>query len=530
MDSIYIDNANLLSYSKENQFFDGVFRFGSRKNFTVSARVENYSNTYGVTGVLSGLEAIRLSLNNDYSEININGFDFGRGKLIDFSEEEGNFVQEGIYSLSFEVYESGDMSQLTGEYYDNLNFLTEEIGPSLLLENFSETFNFQSGEDSFSFEHDLSITFGSGDGVLASPIERAKGLATVLFRSDPNFGFLEPFEGFIDSNNYKHYFNESYDEINNVCTFKKNFSSTNKKGDYDLVSNISLEFNDGIVTVTENASINGLVSPLEESLMSGIDIELSDAFNKCSDAFNDYYSGQNIHPLKPTVLSKQINVNKFEGEGEYNISFSNSLKNEQDWIWSYTLSISRTENDFYEISEQGEIIGLGATSSEKIQNAEAGFSNILTGLEKRVTDFYEEETNRSFDIFLNVRSKAKDRFNGRIQYNYQYTDDQTLDTEDFKKIDISIEDSEPDVFKNDFNVINNPVVVQPLGKTKGFRTMRVRILSNFNAEFTQLKTKALTLFNDNIPSGNDVYIESMTYNYDEINNSIDSTCTWIFWI
>jgi hypothetical protein len=90
MANLTITNATVLQVSAQPVTFESDFRFGTRKNISVEVASIDSLNVDGVGLCAETADDLRKTKN--WEGISINGEDFGRGKLVDFSLEEGTWV------------------------------------------------------------------------------------------------------------------------------------------------------------------------------------------------------------------------------------------------------------------------------------------------------------------------------------------------------------------------------------------------------------------------------------------------------
>jgi hypothetical protein len=73
---IDFSNATLLGSSFKNEFFGDTFRYRSSRQLTVKGLVTSLTNTYGVSGIMTGI-AVLESGSHNWDQIIINGYNFG---------------------------------------------------------------------------------------------------------------------------------------------------------------------------------------------------------------------------------------------------------------------------------------------------------------------------------------------------------------------------------------------------------------------------------------------------------------------
>ena len=520
------ENARVLTYNRNHEFFDSDFRFGTKTSYEVQGYLLDLQNSIGVSGIVSSYEFFRTGL-QDYQDIILNGDNFGKGRVLNFSVDESNFVQYTTYNISIEGFESGNLFNLTGEYYSGLQDSFNDLTLSHLLESFSETFNFERADDRYSYTHNLDIKFASGDNVIISPVDRAKALATYIFQeSNPSFGFIDRQTSGLYTGNFKNYFNESYDTINNTASISKRFESLNPSGSYSLTLNHSMsQGENGITDVIETASIKVNSEPKRANLTSSIEQELSNSFLRSSGVYEAYRDPDSYDLIsQPRDLSKSLNL--FEGIGDYVISYTNDPSFNLGYSWIFT-NILDKQGSFWEVTEDGTVQGLNSSSYQKYLKALSGYSEIKTGIEHRMTGFYFDSIGENKPLALVSQSENKNQFNGNISYNRRFSDNQSFSEEGFKVLEISTEDLIPTDFFNNFEILGYKEATQSIGTTTlGRRNLSFRGNAERNSSLNEILEKLKPKANNLIPSGENVHIADVNYNFSETDKSFGVNIIW----
>lgn len=522
-----LENARVLGLSRVNEFFDSDFRFGTKTSYNIQGYLLDLNNQIGVSGVLEASEFFRTGL-KDYQNIKINGENFGKGRVTNFSVDESDFVQYTTYNLAIEGFESGNLYNLSGEYYSGLQELSSELTPSYLLESFSEDFDFQRSDDQFSYNHNVTIKFASGDNVIISPIDRAKSLATyIMTGNNPAFGFLDSQTSGIYTGNYKEFFTENYDKINNEVSISKNFQSLNPSGEYSIALKHSLNrAENGVTSVTENAQIKSHVQPYKTFLLSAVNGEISNSFERSSGVYENYRV-DNSYELKnqPISINKQFNF--FAGDADYSIEYTNDPAINLNYTWVFAHQIDKN-GAFWNVTEDGEIKGLGNSSQQKFANAIDAFGSIKGGIAGRTKDFYEESIGTN-DIFLIEKRESKNAFNGEINYTEVYTDEPTRDNDDLQYLEISIEDNFPVDYINTYQILGFGEIVQSINTTTlGQRNVNIQAIGKRGDSLNNILDVIKDRVNQNIPSGNDIFVANAGYNFNENERSLGLNVLWSY--
>ena len=510
-----LSNASLLSFQKTNEFLNSNFRFGSRVSYEIEGNFIDLQNDIGVSGLISASEFFRTGL-QDYQPIILNGTDFGKGRVQSFSTNDRGSLQYSTYNLSIDGFQSGNLSNLSGKYYSGLSPLV--TGNTLLeaphlLEDFSEDFAIDRNGDSFSYTHNLNIKYASGDGVIITPIQRAKGLATVIFENvEPPFELLDSFPGenfFTGALDEK--FNESYDLVNNSVTLSRNFvmdPSGFEKYSVKRSQNFTKSAN-GEISVSENGSIKAKSFSVEVDLSEAIKSELDSSYERCSEIYQAYgYSSI----LPSGAISTSQSIDNFIGEASYDIAFTDSdSNNNENYVLNLSHSINRS-SDIIQISEQGSIVGRGDSDAEKMQNSVDAYNVEKLNIFNRSNAFYQDRGGNK-TLNLEKTSFTKNTQSNSINYNYSFSYDTSL--VNWRRVDVIVSYQDSINRSNKFSSLGVEEFVQKIDTTtQGSRNLRISINGNESDTLDILLTEAKSIANNHVEIFNDTYIDNATYNFD----------------
>ena len=385
MAALTITDATVLSVATAPERFGSDFRFGTRKNITVEVAKLDAVNSEGVGSCATTADALRKTKN--WTSLTINSISFGRAKLIDFNLEEGIWVTHTKATLSFEVYEDGDLSQMAGDYYKGLNDLKAN-GKNL--EDFSEEFTFERGPDSTSYSYTLNLKFSAATqltttaGCIPGEVQEAYDCAEEIIRggagSRPSFALIDTeVEGLYSDygKGKKRLLRESVDLLNKTAAFTEDFTAYNIDSvDYSSIIRQSITLGeDGVVSVGENGQLLGLNTKggdeIERELPS-VDGEINDAIKpggRLVEVFNYYkllWDCPDIDDLITDpggdllVIKKGRVYDTFRGHSTYDITCTNDPKYQDVVVHEYTVTteaINGEKGDLYRATENGSIIG-----------------------------------------------------------------------------------------------------------------------------------------------------------------------------
>jgi hypothetical protein len=540
--SLLFNNVELLGYTHQNNFFgEKSLFYSSTRTVSIRGYVLDLASSNGVDGVFNGVNQL-IDQTKDFQDININGQNFGRGKVKSFSVDAGNWVRYTRYQADIEVLLEVPIANINSPEFNGINIADKKLN---LLKSFSENFslNFDTQNKVLDGEHTIDIEYDANSKDI-NLINLAQILAAELLKTVPTNPDIA--EGnYLTRQNYKVLNSENYNTIIGKCGFKRTFSysTLNNNKNYSFVRTHSIEIGEnGIATASENCSIKAESDEpsLYDNALTGYNELINDADVRCSAVFQNYKTKFNIsEDLNPEIISKNVQVNKFNGTIAYTVTFDNDPKKENsNYLFEYTNTIDRDQNGIWNASEQGSIEGRGKIgSTQRYQNAENGWNSNKNTINSRVTNFYNAESKNGSgslkDLSKNINRNS---FEGKISYNYIYTDDRTILKNDPNKITkLSIEKSDTDIMPltKDFIIPNRQYTLNQNRslKKQGTYTIKVNMeigCTNSNEfdsykYFNVAKQKA---GNFNVAGGQDSYLESISYSSEEIEKTITYQATY----
>ena len=385
MANLTITNATVLQVSAQPVTFESDFRFGTRKNISVEVASIDSLNVDGVGLCAETADDLRKTKN--WEGISINGEDFGRGKLVDFSLEEGTWVTYTKATLAVEIYEEGDLESLKGDYYKGLQALKDS---GEYLDDFSEDFTFTRATDSTTYNYNLTLKFSqaaqlfSNNGCVPGEVAQALECAREIIKGEvgarPAFALIDDEVKALYSTygkGKKRLLREATDAINSTCSFTEEFTAYNiEELTYSSIirQDISLG-EDGIVDIRENGTLLGLDVVDDDEIQRQIPAmggEIAEAISptgRLVDMFNFYklqWECPDIHDLvldedgNLLVIQKGRVFDTFKGEAKYDITVTNNPKYEELVIHEYTITteaIKGQKGGLYQATEQGTLTG-----------------------------------------------------------------------------------------------------------------------------------------------------------------------------
>jgi hypothetical protein len=318
---------------------------------------------------------------------------------------------------------------------------------------------------------------------------------------------------------WEFYDNEGGDPIVDTIGVDFPWDSTIWNGSTDsepVVKNLALEMNQ---------------SPVElNKLTQLVDAVSLNSFDRCSGVFSSY-STLGAHPIYTGYNTYSKNLNPFSKTAEYTVSYSNDPKQISGCSWNYTSQITRNGR-YYEVVENGNILGHGSPQNEGYPKARTFYNTVKSGAYARNYTIYTGYIDTAAMTLKRVsESKTSSQFNGTVNYNFGFSDNpiNNNDANGVKIQEISVNDSIPTQLLNKYELFNNGEIVQPQeNSTLGNRSLDIQFSLTRNHNFNSVKTYARTTANSYIPTGEDVFLNSLSYTYNPIQKKFSLNAGWTF--
>ena len=514
-------NVSLLAFNQENRFFDAGYNYSNIQKLTINGYILDLISAFGISGVWTGQQGIlnTVANNNNFQSLNLNGVQFGSGRINNINFDQGNDVKIDKYTANITIYQTGNLYNLNQNYYSGI-----DISNFQYLTNYNENYNFNLKENGgYSYNHSANITFNSGVGTL-NAISAAKSTAKSLFTGfSLGFAFYSGYTSKIG----KRFYTESYNKITNNCSFNEIFDFDIDSGNYSIVRTNKFDINEhGIINVNETARIKGIVRPTYQYAVNACDGEMNNSFSRCSGIYN-LYAPATSYPLisYPTIRGKTIDL--FNNDIGYDIAFSNDISNSGIYTWSYVQNLSFSES-ISRMVEEGEIIGRGQNRSMAYQNAQIGYGIMTNGVCGRTSGFYLNHSNGSGYNFCEFKDESYSPYKGIIRYNYKFSNENVVvGTSGIKKIDFQIQGNTPVYIENTFNIFNYKQIIQPgLNDTMGSKDLKLKLYGERINSLNDYLGNALYQINANAPTGLDPFISNTIYSFNPNQNIVDINVNW----
>jgi len=514
-----LPNVTLLGLNQSYRFFGAGFNYSNSKQLSIEGTLNDLTNSSGISGAWSGLYQVKN--NPNFEGVILNGFNFGSGRVLSSRFDQGNDVKVKGYSLDIEVFETGNLFNLTGTYYSGIR--TDDIH---FLQDFSENFSFNKKQNGgYSYNHNASIRFNSGLGDLGAQ-DAAKLLAKSIF-TGTNLGFAF-YSGFTNKLG-KRFYTESYNLIDNQCNFGETFDFDSNQGNYSLTrtNNFSLD-EAGAITVSENGIIKGIERPTYLSAVAAIDNSLNGSYDRATGVFS-VYAPLNSYPLINAPISQSRALNIFDNNLAYSISYSNDRSNSGAFFWNYTQNLTKTEG-ISVLTENGNIIGRGGDKTVAYNNAKNGFTSVKNSAYQRGLSFYQTHNISPAQIFIESQNRSDSPFRGLVDYGFVFTNESVIaGTGGIKNIRATESNNIPIYSYTQYGIFNEKTISQDQSNgTIGQKSLSLQIKGERGVPLSAYLSNATTYLNSNIPAGTNTHIIQSDYSFDENNNRAEVNLGWEF--
>lgn len=430
---INFSNATLLSSSFKNEFFGEVFRYRTARQLSIKGLVTTLTNTYGVSGILTGISVLESGANN-WDKIIINGYDFGSGVIDSFTFDEGRDVQYKTYTVNIRTSQTGSYSSLTGtSTYSGLSFQDFD-----LVRNFSESVSVENNLQKENYNQ--SIKFSIEAPYTIDSVLVAKKIASGFFNNNYLTGVIG---SKYSTGVYRKFYSESYDDVNNNFEFTNNFEiSTGSNGQYSLYRSHVLNYDTaGISRVTEKADYLAHTNTQFDTVSQQAALDIAQSYSRCTGFFNRYKQSSEAQ-LVATPTEKSISTNAYKGSLSYSINYNNSASVRTNGFWDYSIDINQSQGGVFMAEERGEIVGVGHIIDEKYNNASALWSSVSAGVYGRVSNaIYYNDFPKPYSSTLRLASDSVvlNSAEGKISYSQKYSDQTSiLSSTDIRKVTVNV--------------------------------------------------------------------------------------------
>lgn len=537
-----LSNVTLLSHSRQNRFWGDSLRYAIVDNFEVQTNLYSLENTSGVSSILRQLSGMTAG-SEDWQPITFNNYDYvGLARVNSVGFAPSNDVRLKNVNISLTVFNSGNTFNLNTGFslYSGIN-LTNPSFPPQLIEEFTETFSTQIAENGdYTEQQQINLRFLSGAaiGTLQNPYSMARQFASNLINSNPVIGFVDANHSGWRQKPGKRTRQETLNLIDNSISVNETFKLlAGFSGTYSINYTNSLNLaENGITSVREQARVQGLMPDsygnYYESAKSGAQYEVNNfSFNRCNGMFIAY-GGNNSYPLINKKITYGQTLNKFLDIVEYNVEYSNDPRINTLAVWEYTQEIEREDrNCTYRVSENGTVQGLtDCIPQAKFDNAISFYSGVKTGIYNRTYNFYTGFSTFANELKVVQQSETQNKIDGLVRYSKVYTDNLLYSYSGVRKMTITVADEFSTPGYNLFGVANFKTIAQKNNiPTLAHRSIDIEIFGLRGMQISGYYPVAINQVNSNVPTGNDPYIDGLTYSFNPLQNQFVLNCSWTYY-
>jgi hypothetical protein len=517
-------NVQVLGANSASQFFGDQVRWKSILEISIEGSfIDLSSNDFAaIHSQANTFETSAFGGSTFYSNITINGINFGEGYVSNFAAAPDNVdVKDKKYTASITIPVEGNLNTLTTDNLGSVSKTNFEF-----IDTFSENSVFTKGEgikDSYNQTVSLNI----------SPKIKANGksVAETIIKSFLNNNQLTSLiDGQYQKTNIKKYYEQSYDEINNSYTCNANFELYTRAEDNeeDLLVNrsVRVEFNsDGSINVTESGDVignnPGFDSVRYQKALVKVKSLIGNAFSRLSGYVPS--SGSINHPLINQAISENRTTIPFEGRVSYSITFTNSKEViANNGYWSFTINVETNEGGEFILTEDGTIVGTGEVnlSKGKFNKAKNLFQAKKSGIKNRLEEYYDGPNLKELSSSI-----VYNEVEGSIQYSESYTDsDSILDNNIVRKaVSTVTQDYNRNLFST-FNIIGLKEIAQiQRNLLQNNTTINIKLNGRFQESFSDYFNFAKDIV-DQYKEGR--YISDVSYSYSPPNREFNLSAVY----
>lgn len=519
--ALVFPNVSVLGLSRTNRFFEAGFEYAAFKRISIAGTVNDLTNSLGISGIWDGSEGVLATIRNDanYQPLILNGVNFGSGRIESITFDQGNDVRLKGYSADLVVFDSGNLFNFTGVYYSGID--TSQF-PNL--NSFDENWSFDRKlNGGYSYSQNATVQFISGANQLVA-IDAAKALALTLFTGS-NLGFA--FYPAFSNKQGKRYLTQSYNLIDNTCSFAATFEFDNNLGAYSATYTTAIQLDEqGIVTASEQGAIRGIENPNYQKALSAVGVEMLGAYGRCSNAVQFYYPTGAVLVSSPISQGRTIDI--FNNNVDYTVVFNNSPINQRTYFWDYTLQATNQQG-ISTATERGSVIGRGPNPTTAFANAQTGFGIVKPGIAGRCGALFVGQYLPATN-YLEQKEESYAPVAGTVGYSYVYSNDPTLISNvGVRRVATTVDESDPLYIFNKIGIVNYAEIAQDDHQaTQGAQTVTVELEGDKTQTLSSFLSVAVTQINLNAPFGTDRYIGATSYTYDPTQNTTRVSLTWVY--
>lgn len=555
MGSIALTGIETLSFQRTLNYWGDIFHCNSTDVYTVQSRVRNTGDfEYSVAPIYDKIGQL-TSTGLSYYGFTIDGVNVGTGRITSFNWDEGTDVIDKPYSMTFEVYESGNLLNLAGILYSDIDKTIFNSGFNFV-QNFQENVSISLSQSKIQ-ETTQSVSFEI-DGDLSDPqkinLKNTIFSGFAQFRIPQYLGIRTLYPNIISGNlqsGYISYFNETFDLFNGSFSFQKqSFYDNDQKATWNYSHTVQLNGND--LTVTEDGSVRSIyfegisgsrnlsgARQRWENVQTGIFGRVSGLYATLS-GFSGLFSSGSFCGLFDVPLDKRYQENPMEGLIDYSYSYSNNpAYANSGYIFENSRSSLHDEDGYFTVSENGEYRGIGLEPEVRFNNASGAFYSGVQGILPRISGTFLLAAHLDLmscaltgNFRLMNESTTYREYDGIISYNYEYSNNPSYYPSGsiFIKYKNTVTDNQPVHLHNRFLVPRQNEYSQSSNQsTEGSWINSIQIIGKPDTILSQYLQEAYTKVLKPTGSGvSDVFLKDMSYSFNPFENTFESSFEYYY--
>ena len=534
--NITLDNPTILGITNNYEFTPGGISLRQIQTVSLEGLLLSLNNQTGVYNIWNQIKTYNSNSFDGFITITINGVTYTNARInsLNFNESENQDVLTKPFSLEFENYtefgSSNDKDYLESYALQNVESISDNFSLNLADGNIKE------------YSHSFNINYfnTTGAALLSASRTIAQGILTTNKYALSILG-----GGYTDS--YKRYYTETFDVFKGSYSLEETFSYVD-----DIQNNTSVSLgyflqlgNNGVLTVTEEGSIQGLINDKYTNALNQFNILYPAAKNRCDSFVSDMSSELTnvLTTLKNEAISRSVTRDQFLGTINYSIQFSNELRYDTV-IKDFTIDFNRREDGFFEVTENGTYTAYGKTSAEN-PSTNTKFLNALTDYESDYSTAFQASAktnlpglaqgliifgsspNKYYPLSVSISYNVTE---GKITFTHNYSNEKTYDDSTFRSV--TSEYSEEDALAS-IQTFQVPGLGLEGGKELSqFLTQSTPIKQSVKVTIKGKSETQLQTYIDNFKSyipdlKQPDFLLSKNYDFNPINHTFNGTAEWI---
>lgn len=508
--NLVLNNIEVMGYNHQNNFFgEKSFHYSTTKTLSIRGYVLDLTNSVGVRDIFVNTNTIKNVSQNFYNII-INNFNYGVGKIVSLSFDEGNWVRSTQFSADIEIFEQANLQELVSKEFFPSNYLVQSTGvggfnPLSGYEFYLTTTKINNRPVYFDTTNKYALwNFGTTNwriteisGLGNGSVPRFQRTSTQTFAQTGRYTALAGWST-TTTGNLDLVYNENYrinllsDRLDLIKSFSENFD-------------IDFDNNNKILGGTHSIDIEYTADNKDLNVISLAQNLASELLTKAIPAA--FIEGNyNIRQEGTYKVLRSESYDVINGKCGFKKTFSYGTdKNLTPYSVNRTLNIELGEDGLATVQENCDIKAENDNPS-LYSNALIGLNEQISGAYFRCSGLYNDYSNRlNLSGVLNPtllqRSTSINKFDGTINYNVNFNNDRKnlqnyifeytsiLDRNESFIWNISERGSVQGVGNKNFNI-------QYLNAETGWRIVKTGITSRSSGFWNQYaKEKASNEFN-----------------------------------